>query len=193
MSTRATARSRVALSTEIRQRAGQHDVAGRRLAFLPEHDRPGEQAEGQGDRHDRVENAQLFEIEQAAPPRFHLAIDGGVEAAMLAQKAAERPNQRHIGDDVDHLAVDGRGLVGEVVMQRPAGGGETEHDAHHDAGDDGEVPAIGKLIVQTSAIAATVAAQGGSTFQTNMFSAVKMAFEVAVTRLVSMPGRRSAK
>ena len=54
-------------------------------------------------------------------------------------------------------------------------------------------PAIGRLMVQTSAIAATVAAQGGSTFQTNMFSAVKIAFEVAVTRLVSMPGRRSAK
>ena len=47
--------------------------------------------------------------------------------------------------------------------------------------------------MHTSAIAATVAAQGGSTFQTNMFSAVKIAFEVAVTRLVSVPGRRSAK
>ena len=55
------------------------------------------------------------------------------------------------------------------------------------------VPAIGRLIVQTSVMAATVAAQGGNTFQTNMFSAVNMAFEVAVTRLVSMPGSRSAK
>ena len=53
--------------------------------------------------------------------------------------------------------------------------------------------AIGTLMVHTSAIAATVAAHGGSTFHTNMFSAVKMAFEVAVTRLVSVPGRRSAK
>ena len=53
--------------------------------------------------------------------------------------------------------------------------------------------AIGTLMVQTSAIAATVATQGGSTFHTNMFSAVKMAFEVAVTRLISVPGRRSAK
>ena len=40
----------------------------------------------------------------------------------------------------------------------------------------------------TSAIAATVATQGGSTFQMNMFSIVKTAFEVAVMRLVSMPG-----
>ncbi len=54
-------------------------------------------------------------------------------------------------------------------------------------------PAIGRLMVETSAIAATVATQGGSTFQMNMFSAVKTAFEVAVTRLVSMPGSRSAK
>jgi hypothetical protein len=54
------------------------------------------------------------------------------------------------------------------------------------------VSAIGGLMVCTNAIAATVAAHGGSTFHMNMFSAVKNAFEVAVTRLVSVPGRRSA-
>ena len=54
-------------------------------------------------------------------------------------------------------------------------------------------PPIGRLMVQTSAIAATVATHGGNTFHMNMFSAVKTAFDVAVTRLVSMPGRRSAK
>ena len=48
-------------------------------------------------------------------------------------------------------------------------------------------------MVVTSAIAATVATQGGSTFQMNMFSVVNTAFEVAVMRLVSMPGSRSAK
>ena len=53
--------------------------------------------------------------------------------------------------------------------------------------------AIGRLMVHTSAIAATVAAQGGSTFQTNIFSPVNTAFEVAVTRLVRVPGSRSAK
>ena len=163
-------------------------------AVLPKHDRPGEQAERQNDRHHGVEDAQLFEIEQAAPARVHLAIDGGVEAAMLAGEAAERPHQRHIADDVDHFAVDRGGLVGEIVMQRPPGRGEAEHQAHHDAGDSRPAPgAIGRLMVQTSAIAATVATQGGNTFQTNMFSAVKTAFDVAVTRLVSMPGRRSAK
>ena len=41
--------------------------------------------------------------------------------------------------------------------------------------------------------AATVAAHGGRTFQTNMFSAVNTALEVAVTRLVNVPGRRSEK
>ena len=54
-------------------------------------------------------------------------------------------------------------------------------------------PAMGRLMVQTRMIAAMVATHGGSTFQTNMFSAVKTAFDVAVTRLVSMPGSRSAK
>ena len=44
-----------------------------------------------------------------------------------------------------------------------------------------------------SAIAATVAMQGGNTFQTNMFSTVKTALEVAVMRLVSIPGSRSEK
>ena len=52
---------------------------------------------------------------------------------------------------------------------------------------------IGRLTVATKLIAATVAMQGGSTFQTNMFSTVKTAFEVAVMRLVSMPGSRSEK
>ena len=53
--------------------------------------------------------------------------------------------------------------------------------------------AIGRLTVAISAMAAIVATQGGSTFQTNMFSTVKMAFEVAVMRLVSIPGSRSEK
>ena len=89
--------------------------------------RPGQQAERQHDRHHGVKNAQLLQIKQAAPARVHLAIDGGVEAAMLAQKAAECAHQRHVGDDVDHLAVDCGRLAGEVVVQRPSGGGEAEH------------------------------------------------------------------
>ena len=44
-----------------------------------------------------------------------------------------------------------------------------------------------------NAIAATVAMHGGSTFQTNIFSTVKTALDVAVMRLVSIPGRRSEK
>ena len=53
--------------------------------------------------------------------------------------------------------------------------------------------AIGRLTVPIRLIAAIVAMHGGSTFQTNMFSTVKIAFEVAVIRLVSMPGSRSEK
>ena len=64
-----------------------------------------------------------------------LAVDDRVEAAMLARPAAESVDQRHIADDIDHLAVDRGGLVGEVVMQRPAGRGQAEHRDHHDAGD----------------------------------------------------------
>ena len=35
--------------------------------------------------------------------------------------------------------------------------------------------------------------QGGSTFHTSMFSTVNTAFDVAVMRLVSVPGERLAK
>ena len=42
-------------------------------------------------------------------------------------------------------------------------------------------------------MAPSVAAQGGKTFHIDMFSIWNMAFEVAVMRLVSVPGRRSAK
>ena len=53
--------------------------------------------------------------------------------------------------------------------------------------------AIGRLTLIRKAIAPAVAMQGGSTFQTNIFSTVNTAFEVAVTRLVSIPGSRLAK
>ena len=52
---------------------------------------------------------------------------------------------------------------------------------------------IGRLTSARKAIAPTVATQGGSTFQMNMFSTAKTALEVAVTRPVSVPDRRSAK
>ena len=52
---------------------------------------------------------------------------------------------------------------------------------------------IAKLTVPIRRIAETVAMHGGNTFQTNMFSTVNTAFDVAVMRLVSMPGSRSEK
>ena len=53
--------------------------------------------------------------------------------------------------------------------------------------------AIGTLTVNTKAIAAMVATQGGNTFHMNIFSPVNTALDVAVTRLVKVPGMRSAK
>ena len=52
---------------------------------------------------------------------------------------------------------------------------------------------IARLTVPIRRIAETVAMHGGNTFQTNMFSTVNTAFDVAVMRLVSMPGSRSEK
>jgi hypothetical protein len=42
-------------------------------------------------------------------------------------------------------------------------------------------------------MAITVAIQGGITFHTDMFCKVNTALEVAVIRLVNVPGMRSAK
>ena len=53
--------------------------------------------------------------------------------------------------------------------------------------------AIAGLTVATQAIETSVATHGGSTFHMNMFSIVNTAFEVAVIRLVKVPGSRSAK
>ena len=53
--------------------------------------------------------------------------------------------------------------------------------------------AIGTLTVAISATEPSVATHGGATFHTNIFSVVNTAFEVAVMRLVSIPGSRSAK
>jgi hypothetical protein len=52
---------------------------------------------------------------------------------------------------------------------------------------------MGKLTVTRRMIAESVATQGGRTLQTSMFSTVYEAFEVAVMRLVKVPGRRSVK
>ena len=89
----------------------------------------------QDDRNTGVQQPQLFQIAQAASPRRDFAPDGGVEAVVLVAQAAERPHQRHVVDDVDHFAVDGGGLVGEVVMQRLARRGQAEHRDHHEARD----------------------------------------------------------
>ncbi len=117
------------------ERADQHDFAGRRAAVLPERNRPGEQPDGQEHRGNRVREAELLQIGQAAPPRLHLPPDAVIEARMLALQSAERPHERHIPDNVDHLAVDRGGLVRELMVVSCAPGGEAEHPDHENCGD----------------------------------------------------------
>ena len=52
---------------------------------------------------------------------------------------------------------------------------------------------IAGLTVPINRSAEMVAMHGGITFHIIMFSTVNTAFDVAVTRLVSMPGSRSVK
>jgi hypothetical protein len=116
------------------QRANQHDVARGRGALLPKHNGPGQQGDDQDDGHRGVEQAQFFQIQETAPARRHFPVDGGVEPAMLATDPAKRPYQGHVADDVHHFAINRRRPVGEFVMQRAAGGGETEHGQYQNTG-----------------------------------------------------------
>ena len=117
------------------ERADQDDVTGGRLAVLPQRDRPRHQGDRQNHGHAGVKEPQLLQVTQAAPARGHFPIDGGVEALVLVADAAKRADQRHVADDVDHLAVDNGRLVGKIVVERLAGRGKAEHRDHHAAGD----------------------------------------------------------
>ena len=117
------------------ERTDQHDVAGGCRAPLPERDGPCQQRDRQYDCHDGVKQPQLFEIAQAASAGIEFPLDGGVEAVVFVAQAAEGADQRHVADDVDHLAIDRSGLVGEFVMQRLARRSEAEHRHHHDTRD----------------------------------------------------------
>ena len=87
-----------------------------------------------------------FEVVQAAAAGAHLAVDGAVEAAVLAADGAEGPDQRHVADDVGQLALDPRGLVGEAVMERRAAGGQPEQQKHDEGRRSPAAPvAIGRL------------------------------------------------
>jgi hypothetical protein len=142
----------------------------------------------------RVGEPQLLEITQASATRRQFPIDGRVEAVVLEVKAAKRPHQRHVVDDIDHLAIDGRGLVGEIVMQGLTRGppGETSQSPLRLRRRSIPRPSAGSRCRSTQS-PRRVAMHGGSTFQTNIFSMVKTALEVAVIRQVSIPGNRSEK
>ena len=120
------------------QRADQHDVAGGGAPVLPEHDNPGQQRDRQDDGDRRMGEPQFFQIAQAASARRQFPVDGRVKPAVLEAEAAKRAHQRHVADDIDHLAVDGRGLVREFVVQRLARGGQVKHRDHHGAGDNNQ-------------------------------------------------------
>ena len=66
---------------------------------------------------------------------------------------------REIANDVHHFAVDGRGLVSEIMTQRFARGGDTENCDDHAARDC--KPAIHTLTMARYAIAPIVAKDGG--------------------------------
>ena len=151
-------------------------------------------ADRQHDRHHGMQQPQPLQVLQAAAARGQLAVDRAVEPAVLATDAAEGPDERHVADDVDHLAVDRPRLWRSrdaAAAALPRAGTCTTHDdrgdrgerrrhGHADRGDEGD----GRTVSPT---------QGGSTFQMNMFSTANTALDVAVMRPVSVPGNRWEK
>jgi len=113
------------------QGTDQHDVASGGAAALPKGNSPSQQPDGQYHRNPGMDNAQLFKIAKAASPRPQFAADGGIKPVVFEAEAAEGAHQRHVVDDIDHFAVDGRGLIGEIVVQRLAGGRQVKHRNDH--------------------------------------------------------------
>ncbi len=113
------------------QGTDEHDIAGRDQIVLPQQHRPSQQEGRERRRNDGVQQPQLLEIGEAAPPRRAFSIDGFIEPAMLEGEAAESTDQRQVGDHVDHLAIGHRGAIGEIAMKRRAARRETEEDDDH--------------------------------------------------------------
>ena len=86
-------------------------------AAPPQRQRPDEQRDRHHDDRQRVGDPHFLQMAQAAAARRQFAGDRRVEARALVADAAEGARQAHVGDDIDHLAVNQRGAVGERAMQ----------------------------------------------------------------------------
>ncbi len=82
-----------------------------------------------------MSQTQFLQITKAAPARVEFPIDGGIEPVVLMAEATKRTDQRHVVDDIDHLAIDRGGLVGKIVMQGFARCSQVEHRHHHGSRD----------------------------------------------------------
>ena len=175
------------------QRGDQHQVADRRLTVLPQQHAPGDDA---GDQHrgdHRVDQAQPFQIDQAGAARANLDADGAGDALLLAEHRAERAHDRHVADHVHQLAVDRGGLRGEAAMQGRAAAGQVEHHRAQARGSADQRAGHRQVHRTDEDDRADHRDHGGSTFHDPVFSVVNAALDVAVMRLASAPGRRSAK
>jgi len=100
----------------------QDNITCRYRTLLPQSDRPSQQPYRQHDHDDRVKEPELFEVLQAPPARPNFASHDLIKSLVFAIQAAEGAHKRQIADDIDHFAIDRRGLVCEFVMQRPSRG-----------------------------------------------------------------------
>ena len=81
----------------------------------------------------RVNEPQLLQVAKAAPTRGHFPVHCRVKAIVLVIQPAKRPDQRQVVDYVDHFSVDRCSLVREIVVKRLARGRQAKHRKHHAA------------------------------------------------------------
>ena len=75
------------------ERAHQHDIARGAEAILPKNDGPGQKRDGQHDGDRRMEQPELFQVDEAAAACRHFPIDGGIETA-CSRRCRKTPTPR---------------------------------------------------------------------------------------------------
>ena len=177
------------------QRACQHHVARGHRATFPQDDGPRQQADRQDDGDGGVQDAKPFQVVagcSGGPPsrgRWSPRTGGARDPdrrrtstnGMLLMTSTISPSTAAALSAKSWCS--GRPAAARRNSATTITPATSHQDERHRRGST----------VATNPIAVAVAAHGGSTFQTNMFSTVNTALDVAEMRLASVPGNRSTK
>ena len=80
-----------------------------------------------------MKNSKTLQKIQAPLAGSHFLVDDAGEPQMLASETPESLHQRHIGNDVDHVAIDVRSIAGVSVVKWCTACSPAEHDENDDS------------------------------------------------------------